>query len=138
MKYRTNSKALLMEIMIAVLFFSLCSTVLLNGFVTARDGSSRNYDAMNAMIQGRNLAEQLNVSAEPVATLTQNGFQQVDETLWKLENDAASWVEVRLEQQNMTAGILYEAEITILRLSGEAPECLITLRSAHYAPGEVE
>lgn len=83
----TKSKTqntLLVEIMISVLFFALCATVILEVFVAAREYSRRSAVEGEAMIVMRDMAEQIYAADNEAQMLEEAGFL-ADESGWMLE-----------------------------------------------------
>ena len=124
--------ALLVEIMIAVLFFALCSTVILETFVAAREYSHRAGIQNEALVVLQDLAEQLSVEEETDRLMETEGFIPADAG-WEL--DAGEYtIEVEFAQEEAPAGILNTAQLRALygdRLLAELPW-------ARYIPGEAE
>lgn len=127
-----SQRTLLVEIMIAVLFFALCATVLLRTFVTAHDYGSRAGTDGAALTQAQNLAECLYAAPDMRAALEDRGFAQAD-GLWRLDADAYV-LEVTLAEESAPAGALRTAQIRALR--GDAT--IVELPCARYVPGEAE
>lgn len=130
-----NSKrqnALLVEIMIAVLFFALSSTVILDAFATAYRQSTYAATRDAAMEDAQNIAESLYVSDDAEAFLVDAGFVE-EGGLWKREAENFS-VQVALSQTKTEAGELHSAVITVL--SGE--ETIFEIPGARYIPEGVE
>ena len=74
MRNRNRSNILLMEILIAVLFFMLSSTVLVNVFGTARNMTVRSGVETVAVADAQNVAEALYAADDIDATLENMGF----------------------------------------------------------------
>ena len=126
---RQNS--LLVEIIIAVLFFALSATVILDVFVTAYKQSAYADVCDMALTAAQNLSERLYVSEDAQALLQSRGFAQ-DGDAWLLEENGYT-LRVELGSEPAGAGTLATALITAL--SGE--ETLVELPSARYISGEV-
>ena len=126
-----RQSSLLVEIVIAVLFFAMSATVILNVFATAYRQSSY-AGALSASTQeAQNLAERLYLSDDPQAMLAGEGFVQEGD-MWRMTTDAYD-VAVELVSEQSDAGELRTANITVLR----AEETLIELPLARYIPREV-
>ena len=69
-----RQNTLLMEILIVVLFFALCSTVILNVFVGAHNQSERAGAQADALIAAQSLADRLYAADERKDALRQSGF----------------------------------------------------------------
>ena len=113
---------LLMEILIVVLFFSLCSTVILDVFVGAHNQSAR------AGAQ----ADALTAAPEREDVLRQSGFFERGDGTWHLSCGAYDLL-VTLSEETYSAGTLETAEVTAL----ENEQTIFTLPSARYVQGEV-
>ena len=74
MKSRSRSNILLVEILIAIMFFMLSSTVLVRLFATARSLSLRSGAEVAALAEAQNVAETLLAAPEPDAALAELGF----------------------------------------------------------------
>lgn len=125
-----NQRALLMEIMIAVLFFALCATVLLEVFAAARTLGERAERDSQAMLEMQDLAERLYASEDAQALLAADGFEQ-DGDVWTLERNGYR-LEAALSVTQTDAGALREAWIS----ARDGEELLGEIESARYLPGE--
>ena len=74
MRNRNRSNVLLVEILIAVLFFMLSATVLVKVFVTARNMTVRSGVESVAVVEAQNVAETLYAAADIDQTLKDMGF----------------------------------------------------------------
>ena len=74
MRNRNRSNVLLVEILIAVLFFMLSATVLVRVFVTARNMTVRAGVEAQALAEAQNVAEALYASDDPDALLAELEF----------------------------------------------------------------
>ena len=74
MRNNNRSNVLLVEILIAVLFFMLSATVLVRVFVTARNMTVRSGVESAAVADAQNVAEALYASGDVDATLEEMGF----------------------------------------------------------------
>lgn len=125
-----SQRTLLVEIMIAVLFFALCATVLLETFATAHEYSDRAGVDSAALLEAQDLAERLYAADDREALLTACGFAQEDE-IWR--RDAGDYsLEVELGEELAPAGTLWTAQIRALREDG----LIVELPGARYVPGE--
>lgn len=125
-----SQRTLLVEIMIAVLFFALCATVLLQTFATAHDYSHRAGADGAALLEAQDLAECLIAASDAQAELEARGFARED-GLWRREDE--SWtLEVEPNEESAPAGTLWTARIRALR--GET--VIVDLPCARYLPGE--
>ena len=71
---KNRSNVLLVEILIAVLFFMLSATVLIQVFATSRNMTVRANVETAALAQAQNVAETLCLAADPGEELTEMGF----------------------------------------------------------------
>ena len=127
-----SQNVLLVEIMIAVLFFALCSTVILETFVAAREYSRRAGIQNEALVELQDLAERLYVEKETDRLMEAEGFEPSDEG-WRLE--AGDYIiEVEFAQEEAPAGILNTAQLRALY----GDKLLAELPWARYIPGEAE
>ena len=74
MRKRNRSNVLLVEILIAVLFFMLSATVLVKVFVTARNLTVRSGVESTAIADAQNVAETMYAVEDIEATLEEMGF----------------------------------------------------------------
>ena len=113
---------LLMEILIVVLFFALCSTVILDVFVGAHNQSARAGAQADALTAAQSLSDRLYAADEREDVLRQSGFFERGDGTWHLSCGAYD-----------SAGTLETAEVTAL----ENEQTIFTLPSARYVQGEV-
>ena len=79
-----RQNTLLMEILIVVLFFALCSTVILNVFVGAHNQSEQAGAQADALIAAQSLADRLYAADERKDVLRQSGFAEDEDGAWRL------------------------------------------------------
>ena len=85
---RSNQlNTLLMEIMIAVLFFALCSTVILDVFVGAHNQSVRAGVQAQALAAAQNLSDGLYAAEQREELLLENGFKADESGVFTRECD---------------------------------------------------
>lgn len=125
-----NQNALLIEIMIAVLFFALCSTVLVETFMTANRQSRCAGLDNQALVEAQDVAGQLYAAADGEAFLTEAGFTWVDGVWARLDGEIC--LTVTLARKDTAAGVLHTAEVNASR--GET--LLASLPVARYEPKE--
>ena len=126
-----RQNALLVEIMIAVLFFALSAMVLLDVFATAYLQTTYAEACNAAMAEAQNLAARVYVSEEPQEVLKGEGFVEAD-GIW--ERDSEGYIlQVELGETQLEAGDMRTAQIVALR----DDDVLVTIPSAHYFPREV-
>ena len=122
---------LLVEIMIAVLFFALSSTVILETFVVTRN-QSRLADVYNvALMEAQNIADKIYASDELEQTLEQAGFTQ-DGDVWTFAEEIYN-LRVTVAEEETDAGVLVNAEISAVHQD----EAILTLPCSRYIPREV-
>lgn len=129
MNKNRSQATLLVEIMIAVLFFALCSTVIMDTFVTAREFSRRSEIEREALLAMQNLTERLYAVDDAEALLESAGFQTAD-GVWTLEQDEYR-LELVFETEPTAAGTLEVFQLRALR--GE--QLIAELPGACYLPG---
>lgn len=131
MNKNRSQATLLVEIMIAVLFFALCSTVILDTFVTAREFSRRSESEREALLEIQNLSERLYAADDCEALLESMGFQTAD-GVWMLEKDEYR-LEFVLASEPAEAGTLKLFQLRALR----GGQVVAELPGARYLPGGV-
>lgn len=130
---RSNQlNTLLMEIMIAVLFFALCSTVIMDVFVGAHNQSVRAGVQAQALAAAQNLSDGLYAAEQREELLLENGFEADESGVFTLECDGYT-LSVALGEERTTAGRIETAEITALYQGGE----LSSLPDVRYVSEEV-
>ena len=126
-----RQNALLVEIIIAVLFFALSAAVILEVFSTAYLQTVY-ADACNAsMAEAQNVAARIYVSESPEEFLNAEGFLKEGD-VWQRDGEGYT-LQVELESAPTEVGELRKAKITALRGEDE----LVMIPLAHYFPGEV-
>ena len=126
-----HMNALLVEIMMAVLFFALAATVILELFAA---GHSLNRDADilgRATGHARNLSEQIYAAGDLDALLAEQGFEQ-DSAGWHASFGDYSLM-VTAETLPAGAGEMRSAEVS----AAQDDQILLTLTCLRYFPGEV-
>ncbi len=131
MDKNNQSRALLVEILIAVLFFALSATILLEVFVGARNQSLRAEIANEALFAAQNLSDKLYCAEDAEALLTQAGFSR-EQDGWTL-NCGAYALMVTWAEENRVGGTLRSAKVC----AQYGDETLLTLPCARYLPKEV-
>ena len=126
-----RQNALLVEIIIAVLFFALSATVVLEVFATSYLQTTYAQACNEAVAEVQNLAARLYVSEEPETLLGSDGFELQGDT-WQREDENFT-LYVTLKTDDSASGILREAQITAVR--GE--RVILEIPCAHYIPREV-
>lgn len=125
---RSNQlNTLLMEIMIVVLFFALCSTVILDVFVGAHNQSVRAGVQAQALAAAQNLSDGLYAAEQREELLLENGFKADEAGVFTRECDGYT-LSVALGEERTAAGRIETAEITALDQGGE----LFSLPDARY------
>lgn len=119
MRTRTIN-SLLLEILIAILFFGLCASAIMQVYVAARSQSDEAAVLTDALMAAQNLADETWLAGEPgERVLTCDGFT----------------LHVTVADETTEAGVLRTGEVTAMDEAGEA---LITLPCSRYLPdGEV-
>lgn len=127
-KSRTQN-TLLVEIMISVLFFALCSTVILEVFVTAREYSRRSAVEGQAMISVRDTAEQVYGAEDAQLLLAEAGFEQTENGWVKAYSEYR--LELVLQEEETAGGILRSGQICALR----EDKVIAEIPVVRYIPG---
>ena len=121
---------LLVEILIAVLFFALAATVVLDAFVIARS-QSREASVYNvALAQAQDVADVLYASADAGDVLAGAGFAQEGDA-WAREGEDFT-LTVTLAEEAMTAGRMRLFDVHAVR----GGDTLFELPCARYLPEE--
>lgn len=123
--------ALLVEIMMAVLFFALSAVVILELFTAAHTKSTEARLSGEVLNRVRNLTERLCAADDPEALLESEGFNTAD-ALWRM--DAGGYVlTVDMDFEETEAGAMMRAEVAAAQDGAD----LVRLPCARYIPGEV-
>ena len=110
MRNRNRSNVLLVEILVAVLFFMLSATVLVKVFVTARNMTVRSGVASRAVQEAQNVAEAI-YTTEDVDGLMENlGFHSAHGT-WLLDRGDYS-IFVSGETQSAGVGQIWKGSVS--------------------------
>lgn len=109
MKNKSRSNVLLVEILIAVLFFMLSATVLVRVFAAARNMTVRAGVETLALAEAQNVADALYASEDVEAALAAQGFESAHGVWTKGCGDYALYVAG--ESVPSEAGALWEGEI---------------------------
>ena len=129
MSKNRNQNILLVEIMIAVLFFALCSGVMLETFVAAREYERRARIETEALVGMQNITEQVYAAGSAEETLEALGFE-ADGGVWTMDTGDFIY-EMTVTQEPAPAGTLRTTLIRALR-NGEA---IAEIPGARYLPG---
>lgn len=132
MKKGGQHNALLVEILIAVLFFALAATVILDAFVSAWSLSRRSEAYNIALTRAQNLADRLYAGNLSEEILSGEGFVLSDGA-WRLSEGETSMT-VTLREEPRPAGVLRAAQVD----AAWEEETLVSLPVSRYLPGEVE
>lgn len=124
-----NQNVLLVEIMIAVLFFMLCSGVLLETFMAAREYERRSSAETEALIGMQNIMEEMYAAQDAEEVLGGYGFVQED-GIWRLTKDGYTF-EAELDTEDTGAGSVRTMFIRVLH----DDETVAGLPGARYLPG---
>lgn len=124
-----NQNVLLVEIMIAVLFFMLCSGVLLETFMAAREYERRSFMETEALIDMQSISEKMYASENAEDVLRDSGFMQEDGK-WLLEMGEYMF-EAEIGEEMTEAGFVRNTVIRTLR-DGQT---VMEIPGARYLPG---
>ena len=131
MSKNRSQNILLAEIMIAVLFFALCSTVILEVFVAAKEYRAKAEMQSEALVVMRDVAERIYAADEMEDLLTEAGFQlEADE--WVREETGYE-LKIAAEEKMTSAGVIRSARVGLWM-----DDCLTAeLPVERYIPGGV-
>ena len=122
---------LLVEILIAVVFFAFCAMVVVETFVITSN-QSRQAGVYNvALVEAQNVADTLYASADFAEALKAAGFEQDGQGWTRAYEDYA--LLVTASQEAADAGVLLTAEVSVI----EGEDTLFTLPCLRYVPEEV-
>ena len=124
-----NQNVLLVEIMIAVLFFMLCSGVLLETFMAAREYERRSFMETEALIDMQSISEKIYASENAEDVLRDSGFVQEDGK-WLLDMGEYMF-EAEIGEEMTEAGFVRNTVIRTLR-DGQT---VMEIPGARYLPG---
>ena len=130
MKTGNQSRALLVELLIVVLFFMLASTVLLRVFAAANAQSAQAGRLTEALNAAQNLADRLYAAADPEAELKAMDFAPEDGVLRR--EDGAFLLEVSLAREARASGAFLRGEVRVYS-DGER---LVSLPCSRYEEGQ--
>ena len=139
---RNRSNVLLVEILIAVLFFMLSATVLVQVFATARNMTTRAGVETLALAEAQNVADTLYAADDPEAALEQMEFRLYHDAWSKDAGDFTLYVES--EEIPQESGALWKGVVRVFynnrnveEVRPEAEE-LFALPCARYREGEAQ
>ena len=124
-----NQNNLLLEIMIAVLFFALCSGIILETFAAAGEYEARSRAGAEALVQMQNITERIYASEDAEACLEELGFE-ISDGLWRLDGAECAF-ELTLEHEKTSAGAIRRTRIRAVR-DGET---VLEIPGARYLAG---
>ena len=131
MKEGSRANTLLVELLLIIFFFMICSAVLVQIFADAKL-KSRTAHATNAsMLETQNIAEDLYGSDDPDAVLAEYGFTGENGT-WTLERNGYL-LKVTLRTEETASGTLRTYDVSGI----EGEKTLLTLPSTRFIPKEV-
>lgn len=126
-----RGNVLLVELLVAMLFFMLSATVLLNLFSTAYDRSVRAQLCSDGLAEAQNLAAKLTADGDAEALLSGLGAAR-DGEIWRMEAGDVC-LEVELSEEDAPAGTICGGEIRAVA----GGETLVAMPWARYLPEEV-
>ena len=109
MDKRNRSNVLLVEILIAILFFMLSATVLVQVFAASRNLTVRAGIETQALSQAQSVADRLCAAEDPEAALEEMGFIQY-QGQWSREDENYSLL-VTCETEQTEAGELWQGQV---------------------------
>ena len=127
-KYRRQN-ILLVEIMIAVLFFARCSGVMLETFMAAREYDDRSQLETEALVVMQNITERIYAADSAEEVLEESGFSPAGD-VWTLEADGLAY-ELTVSYAQTDAGTMRSTLIRAIR----GGEIIAEIPGARYLPG---
>lgn len=127
--WRLNS--LLMEILIATLFFALCAGVIVNVLATSSYQSAKAGRMMDMLDLAQNVSDRLYTASSMEEELAAMGFTQEGETYVRTEEAGTLSVALRAEQKE--SGVIHVADLTVACVDGGT----FALSSTRFVPEEV-
>ncbi len=128
MKKRATFSPVLLELIVAILFFALAMSVVVQLIAAANETSSASALTSRALIAMESAAEQL--KADPVGD---GAFDESGERRFTVEPEEGMQLSVTVRRILGAAGTLYEFEIT----AAGSGKPLGSLSAARYVSGEV-
>ena len=141
-----RSSLFLMELILAILAFSLCSAVCVRLFAAARLESAAAADLNRAVLSAQTAADSFKAAGgDPDAFCALTGAQEAGDGSLQLsygsgweplaaDSGAAPRYRLRLLRLPAGAGELREARVEVEKLGAEGAEPLYTLETSVYAP----
>lgn len=124
-----NQNNLLVEIMIAVLFFALCSTVILETFMAARQFNHKSGVESRAIETMQDINEQFYAADDTAELLQKAGFEQLQDE-W-VRDYGEYRLKLVFEEESSGAGILRTNRIQAMY----DDEVFAEIPGARYLPG---
>ena len=140
MNKKHTSNLLLVEILIAVLFFMLSAVVLVKVFATARSVTERSAVETEALAEAQNVADTLYAAEDTEAWLSEQGYV-LSHGAWSKDYGEYS-LYIEAETENTQAGELWKGRVSAFyrrRNTGDArptDEELFTLPCTRYKGAE--
>ena len=137
---RNRSNVLLVEILIAVLFFMLSATVVVQVFVTARNLTVKAGVETRALAEAQNVAEALCAAPDPEGALEAMEFKNSHGAWTRAYGDYTLYVECG--EQPTDAGVMWQGDVrafySLRRVDQARPEDeeLFSLPCARYKGGQ--
>ena len=133
MQEKSRANVLLLEILIAVLFFMLSATVLVQVFAEAHNQNTKAYAQMQALQEAQNVADRLYAAEDPEAVLESLGFAQ-GHGMWVRRFEDVT-LHVELKDRDYEMGRLRSAEI--MAFYGQDTELFALPVEKYLMPKEV-
>lgn len=131
-KKHSTANILLIELVLVILFFMLCVSVIVEMFGLARVKSAYARTCSGAMLTVENLEERLAAAEDAGAELGAAGFALRD-GVWVLEQEDYTVTAAETEEKT-EAGVLRTVTFSAEQKTGNK---LFDLPVVHYLPGEV-
>ena len=132
-KRHGTANVLLIELVLVILFFMLCSATIVEMFGLARAKSAYARAGSEAMLIVENLEESLAASGDAAAELEAYGFTAEGEDRWVLAKENYR-ISAAKSEEKTEAGVLRTVTFSAVQKNGGT---LFDLPVVNYIPGEV-
>ena len=129
MRVKPKSGALLTEMIVVLLIFTLCATVLIQLFSFALSLSGKAEASTAALLEAQNTADLLYTASDAVQTLQKEGFSERDGCFYKEEE--AYTLRVAIETELRDSGTMLTGTVEAVRDG----EILVSLPLKKYTGG---
>jgi len=125
-----SQNMLLVEILIALLFFVLCTAVLISTFAAARELSRRSETDNAAIVEVQNIADRMYAAEDAEALIAAEGFAASGDS-W-IREESGLRIEISIKEENNTTGMIKTADICAY----DGERLIARLPFARYRAGE--